>query len=77
MKYLFGIIPLVCLIISALANSTVKPTKATSCNVNNNYNSFYAGPNCRKIEQQLVEIRQEIRAMRENKTTLSGNGKGL
>ena len=76
MKYFFAIIPLACLI-SALANSTVKPTKATRCNVNNNYNSFYAGPNCKKIKQQLEEIRQEIRALKENKTTGSGNGKGL
>ena len=30
-----------------------------------------------KIEQQLEEIRQEIRVLRENKTTGSGNGKGL
>ena len=62
MKYFFAIIPLACLI-SALANSTVKPTKATR-NVNNNYNSFYAGANCKKIEQQLAEIRQEIRALK-------------
>ena len=45
MKYFFGTILLTCFI-SALANSTVKPTKETHCNVNNNYNSFYAGPNC-------------------------------
>ena len=76
MKYFFGTILFTCLI-SALANSTVKPTKATRCNVNNNCNSFYAGPNCKKIEQQLEEIRQEIRALKENKTTGSGNGKGL
>ena len=76
MKYFFGTILLTCLI-SALANSTVKPTKETHCNVNNNYNSFYAGPNCKKIEQQLEEIRQEIRTLKENKTTGSGNGKGL
>ena len=74
MKYFFGIIRLTCLI-SAIANSTVKPTKATRCNVNNNYNSFYAGPNCKKVEKQLEEIRQEI--MGENKTTGSGNGKDL
>ena len=55
MKYSFGAILLTCLI-SALANSTVKPTKESHCNVNNNYNSFYAGPNCEKIEQQLEGI---------------------
>jgi len=76
MNYFVGAI-LGAYFIAALANSTVKPTKEAHCNVNNNYNSFYAGPNCTKIEQQLEEIQQEIRALRENKTTGSGNGKGL
>ena len=76
MKYFFGAV-LFAYFITTLANSTVKPTKEAHCNVNNNYNSFYAGPNCKKIEQQLEEIRQEIRALRENKTTGSVNGKGL
>ena len=76
MKYFFGAV-LFAYFIATLANSTVKPTKEAHCNVNNNYNSFYAGPNCKKIEQQLEEIRQEIRALRENNTTGSGNGKGL
>ena len=55
MKYSFGTILLTCLI-SAFANSTVKPTKESHCIVNDNYNSFYAGPNCEKIEQQLEGI---------------------
>ena len=76
MKYFFGAV-LFAYFIATLANSTVKPTKEAHCNVNNNYNSFYAGPNCKKIEQQLGEIRQEIRALRENKTNGSDNGKGL
>ena len=76
MKYFFGAV-LFAYFITTLANSTVKPTKEAHCSVNNNYNSFYAGPNCKKIEQQLEEIRQEIRALRENKTTGSVNGKGL
>ena len=76
MKYFFGAV-LFAYFIATLANSTVKPTKEAHCNVNNNYNSFYAGPNCKKIEQQLEKIRQEIRALKENKTTGSGNGKGL
>ena len=76
MKYFFGAV-LFAYFITTLANSTVKPTKEAHCNVNNNYNSFYAGPNCKKIEQQLEERRQEIRALRENKTTGSVNGKGL
>ena len=76
MKYFFGAI-VFAYSIATLANSTVKQTKEAQCNVNNNYNSFYAGPNCKKIEQQLEEIRQEIRALRENKTNGSDNGKGL
>ena len=55
MKYFVGVI-LFAYFIATLANSTVKPTKEAHCNVNNNYNSFYAGPNCKKIEQQLEEI---------------------
>ena len=58
--------------ITALANKTDK----SKCNVNNNYNSFYAGPNCKKIEQQLAEIKQEIRALKRNETGGS-DGKGL
>ena len=77
MKYFVGAI-LFAYFIAALANSKVKPTTEAHRNVNNNYNSFYAGPNCKKIEQQRDEIRQEIRLyLRENKTTGSGNGKGL
>ena len=76
MKYFVGAILFV-YFIATLANSTVKPTKEAHCNVNNNYNSFYAGPNCKKIEKQLEEIRQEIRALSENKTNGSDNGKGL
>ena len=76
MKYFVGAILFV-YFIATLANSTVKPTNEAHCNVNNNYNSFYVGPNCKKIEQQLEEIRQEIRALRENKTNGSDNGKGL
>ena len=76
MKFFVGVI-LFAYFIATLANSAVKATKEDHCNVNNNYNNFYAGPNCKKIQQQLEEIRQEIRALRENKTTASGNGKGL
>ena len=51
--------------VAAFANSSVKPTTSPGtnkayCNVNNNYNSFYAGPNCKKIEQQLAKMRSEI-----------------
>ena len=71
MKCFFGTI-LFAYLIAALANSSVKPPKKAHCTV-----TQLCGPNCTKIEQQLEEIRQEIRALRENKTTGSGNGKGL
>ena len=78
MKYLFAIV-LFAVFVAALANSTVKPAKSDNdakkaqCNV---YNYFYAGPNTKKIEQQLAEIREEIRALKGNLTGGSG-GKGL
>ncbi|KAL9988960.1 hypothetical protein ACROYT_G003458 [Oculina patagonica] len=87
MKYFFQAI-LLGLIAAALANSnlTTKPAKnitdtkkASQCNVNNNYNSFYAGPNCKKIEsmfsevkQQLGELKQEIRGTKGNQTGSPG-----
>ena len=40
---------------------------ATTANLVNSlrYNrNFYAGPCCKKIEQQLAEIKEEIRAIR-------------
>ena len=83
MKHFFHVI-LLSYIAAMRANSnlTTKPTKyndsatkASHCNVNNNYNSFYAGPNCKKIEsmfsevkQQLGELKQEIRKMKGNET---------
>ena len=79
MKFFFAAI-LFAYFVTALANSSVKPTKSNEnkahCNVNNNYNSFYAGPNCKKIEEQLAELRNEIRALKRNETGGSG-GKGL
>ena len=67
-------------LVKAIAKSTV-PTKSGTdarkpqCNVNN---YFYAGPNTKKIEQQLAEIREEIKALKENRTNGGGSsGKGL
>ena len=78
MKYLFAIVSFA-VFVAAHANSTVKPTKSNNdgkkaqCNVNN---YFYAGLNTKKIEQQLAEIREEIRALKGNQTGGS-DGKGL
>ena len=67
-------------LVKAIAKSAV-PTKSGTdarkpqCNVNN---YFYAGPNTKKIEQQLAEIREEIRALKENRTGGRGSsGKGI
>ena len=81
MRYLFEA-TLLAYFVAALANSSVKSTKNAETgkghgDVNNNYYSFYAGPNCKKIEQQLVEMRneilEEIRTLKKNETA----GKGL
>ena len=78
MKYLFAIV-LFAVFVSALASSSVKSAKSDNdrnnapCNVNYN---FYAGQNTKKIEQQLAEMREEIRALKRNQTGGS-DGKGL
>ena len=65
-----------------LATSTVKPladndnAKNAQCTNVNNY--FYAGPNTRKIEQQLAELKEEIKALkRQGNHAGSSRGKGL
>ena len=65
-----------------LATSTVKPlagndnAKNAQCTNVNNY--FYAGPNTRKIEQQLAELKEEIKALkRPGNDAGSSRGKGL
>ena len=77
-KYFFEAI-LFAYLVAALASSSVKPvdsnksdTKKAQSDMINNY---YSGPNCKKIEQQLAEIKQDIGALKENQTSGSfGNG---
>jgi len=77
MKYFFGAIFFTAVFLAALANSSLKLAKSDNwaktaqCN-NVNYN-FHAIPNTMKIEQQQVEIREEIRALKENKSDVSGS----
>ncbi|XP_078349175.1 ryncolin-1-like [Oculina patagonica] len=77
MKYFFQAL-LLGYFVAAVADCRNVPTKpvakASLCNVNT-YNSFFAGPNCKKIEnilsevkQQLAEIKQVIGEMKENQT---------
>ena len=60
--------------VTALANSNQTTDSARRCNINNYY-TFSAGPNCRKIEnvmsevkQQLAELKQQLKEMEENQT---------
>jgi len=67
--------------------TTTKPvtTQPSQCNVNNNnYNSFFAGPNCKKIESMFSEMKQHLtelkKGIKEIKDILNGDrpgGKGL
>ena len=64
--------------VGTFAKTSVQTAKSPSiskpqCNVNNN---FYAGPHCcKKIEQQLTEIKEAIAALKKNGTGGS-NDKG-
>lgn len=35
-------------------------------------NKYYSGPNCKKVKEQLVQIRREIEGLKTNKTDCSG-----
>ena len=78
MKSFFGFIFFAVFVV-ALTNSTVKiakdnsEAKKTQCNVNNHITQDHAGPNTKKIEQQLGELKQEIRALKVNQTRGSGS----
>ena len=80
MKYLFQALMLA-YFVAAFTNSDQMTNPARSCNVNNYY-TFSAGPNCKKIENvmsevkyQLTELKQQIMEMEENQTGGS-TGKG-
>ena len=82
MNYLLKALLFACFV-ATFANVFVKPTesgndvKKAQSNVINNY---YVGPNCKKFEQQLNEVRreilEEIRALKRNESGGPG-GKGL
>ena len=73
MKYLFQALMLV-YFVAAFTNSNQMTNPAGRCNINNYY-TFSAGPNCKKIDtamsevkQQLAELKQQIMEMEENQT---------
>ena len=77
--------------VSTQVNSILTTTKPVTtpqpskCNINNNnYNSFFAGPNCKKIETMFSEMKQHLtelkKGVKDIKEILNGNspgGKGL
>ena len=72
MKYFFEAI-LYTSFVAVLANSSVKPAESDS-NVKkaqpDTINNSYAGPYCKKFEQHLAEIQQEIRTLADGKSNL-------
>lgn len=70
MSYLLRALLFGCFV-ATFANVSGKPTesgndvKKAQPNVIYNY---YAGPNCKKLEQQVAEILKEIRAKKRNET---------
>ena len=72
MKHSFELIWFAVFVPAVATTLSAKPTesngvkKTAQCYVNNN---FFSGPNCKKLEQQMAEIKEEIRAaLNENKT---------
>ena len=82
MKYFFQVF-LLGFFVAALANSnlTSKPAaksdnqtkKSAQCNVNNNYNTFFAGPKCKKIETMFSELKQQLAGLKKEIMTMKGN----
>lgn len=79
MEYFFSSVILSAFIVTVLGNSSVKLEKSgderkTLSDMINNY--YAAGAHCKRIELQLAEMKQEIKALRE-KLTGSPGRKGV
>ena len=73
----FFVTTLFAYLVASFGQNVVKPngsvkTKSTQCATYN----FYNGPNCDKIDKQLAEIKQEIRALKADNLS-TGEQKGL
>ena len=62
------------------SNQTTKPSKTDDgtmnglhCNVNNNYNTFQAGANCKKIESMFSDVKQQLAELKEEIEKIKGN----
>ena len=76
MKYLFQAF-LLGFFVAALANSNQTMNSARRCNINNYY-TFSAGPNCKKIEHVMSEVKQQLSELKQQiKETEGPTGKGL
>ena len=84
MKYFFQAI-LLCCFVAALANSNLSTkspaksnndTKQTSQCTVNNYNIFHAGPNSKKIENMISEVKQQLAELKQEVTKMKGNQTG-
>ena len=84
MKYFFQAI-LFCYFVAALANSNLSTkspaksnndTKQTSQCTVNNYNIFHAGPNSKKIENMISEVKQQLAELKQEVTKMKGNETG-
>ena len=71
--------------VAAFANSNqmTKPTKTDDSttkgshyNVNNNYNTFQAGANCKKIESMFSDVKQQLAELKEEIKEIKGNQTG-
>ena len=65
------------------SNQTTKPAKTddgtmkgSHYNVNNYYNTFQAGANCKKIESMFSEVKQQLADIKEEIKKIKGNQTG-
>ena len=65
------------------SNQTTTPAKTddgtmkgSHCNVNNNYNTFQAGANCKKIESMFSDVKQQLAELKEEIEEIKGNQTG-
>ena len=84
MKYSVFQAILLCYFVAAFANSNLSTksaksnndTKQTSQCTVNNYNTFHAGPNSKKIENMISEVKQQLAELKQEIAEMKGNQTG-